>query len=283
MPLKEWAEFLGVKYGTLWQRLKDGMPLESALVAKIARKPKPRDPDKTIVKMCLHCAAEFTIPKSRDWREHCCSSSCKAAYAKAQSNALRLSRTRACKQCSSEFVAKKSQIDEGGGNYCSMTCHHAAFGMSRLLAPEVQSKAVARMRELRQAGKVRYLRGQFSPTWKGGKEASRKRNAHKMAARNRAYRKANPEKVREWSAKRASLKTGRLPRGTVARLLKAQRGCCPICRQALKGKYHLDHIIPLARGGKHVPWNVQLLCIPCNLRKSAKDPITYMQERGYLL
>jgi hypothetical protein len=29
--------------------------------------------------------------------------------------------------------------------------------------------------------------------------------------------------------------------------------------------------------------NVQLLCPPCNLKKHAKDPIQFMQERGFLL
>jgi 5-methylcytosine-specific restriction endonuclease McrA len=45
----------------------------------------------------------------------------------------------------------------------------------------------------------------------------------------------------------------------------------------------MDHIMPLARGGKHSPANIQLLCPPCNLRKSAKHPIDYMRQLGWLL
>ncbi len=104
-----------------------------------------------------------------------------------------------------------------------------------------------------------------------------------MAARTRAYRKANPHKVREFSQRRSGRKTGRLPRGFVAKLLALQRGRCAVCRISISKKYHVDHITALAKGGKHAPENIQLLCPTCNLRKSAKDPIDFMQSRGFLL
>jgi hypothetical protein len=33
----------------------------------------------------------------------------------------------------------------------------------------------------------------------------------------------------------------------------------------------------------HTDFNVQLLCATCNLNKNAKDPIDFMQSRGFLL
>jgi len=62
-----------------------------------------------------------------------------------------------------------------------------------------------------------------------------------------------------------------------------QRWKCAVCAVGIKDNYHLDHITPLARGGKHEPRNLQLLCPTCNVRKSAKDPIAYMRELGRLL
>ena len=47
--------------------------------------------------------------------------------------------------------------------------------------------------------------------------------------------------------------------------------------------HHVDHIVPLAKGGQHVASNIQILCPTCNVRKSAKDPIDFMQSRGFLL
>lgn len=40
--------------------------------------------------------------------------------------------------------------------------------------------------------------------------------------------------------------------------------------------------MPIARGGSNTDDNVQLLCPACNLKKSAKHPVDFMQERGFL-
>jgi hypothetical protein len=56
---------------------------------------------------------------------------------------------------------------------------------------------------------------------------------------------------------------------------------CEYCRAPVSATaytFHLDHIIPLARGGRHEPMNLALACAPCNLAKQdrmeARDPVT---------
>jgi len=67
-------------------------------------------------------------------------------------------------------------------------------------------------------------------------------------------------------------------------ILGAQKHRCIYCRADLrKAKKHLDHIMPLALGGKHVRGNLQWLCSSCNLKKQAKDPILFAQKQGRLL
>lgn len=59
---------------------------------------------------------------------------------------------------------------------------------------------------------------------------------------------------------------------------KAQGNRCYICGKKLK-KYHIDHFIPLAKGGTNDPGNLRLACPACNLNKHAKHP----HELGILI
>ena len=70
---------------------------------------------------------------------------------------------------------------------------------------------------------------------------------------------------------------------SVADRLEKQRGKCLVCRKDIRIGYHLDHVIPLAKGGPSTLSNLQLLCPHCNVTKHAKDPVDFMQERGFLL
>jgi 5-methylcytosine-specific restriction endonuclease McrA len=48
------------------------------------------------------------------------------------------------------------------------------------------------------------------------------------------------------------------------------RGICGICRKPIKGDFHVDHIIPLARDGEHSYANVQVAHSSCNIKKGTK-------------
>jgi 5-methylcytosine-specific restriction endonuclease McrA len=127
------------------------------------------------------------------------------------------------------------------------------------------------------------------------------RNVERMRAKRRAYRLANPGCEREYraaylqanlekhaanQAKRRARKArsgGSYTADDVFAILKAQRRKCGYCRVKLGKKYHVDHIIALSRGGSNDRTNLQILCVTCNLRKSAKDPIDYAQSMGLLI
>jgi 5-methylcytosine-specific restriction endonuclease McrA len=111
-------------------------------------------------------------------------------------------------------------------------------------------------------------------------------NADSIKAAVAAWHKANPEAVRINSHNRRARERdngGKLSRGLAAKLFKLQRGKCPCCKQPLGDNFHLDHVVPIALGGSNTDDNIQLLRQRCNNQKSAKDPIDFMQQRGFLL
>lgn len=53
-----------------------------------------------------------------------------------------------------------------------------------------------------------------------------------------------------------------------SRLYRRQRGKCAYCGGG-KGILQMDHVVPLALGGRHSPGNIVLACADCNKLKAA--------------
>lgn len=124
------------------------------------------------------------------------------------------------------------------------------------------------------------------------KEKSAYRAAHPEMMRKcrKAWKEANPDKVRAINKATCHRRRARQVKADgnhtakdVSRIRKSQKDRCGYCREKLKGKGHVDHILALSRGGRNSPDNLQLLCEPCNLSKSARDPIEFAQSRGFLI
>lgn len=249
---------------------------------------------------CAECRKDMWLPASKVEMYKRCGEACNRAWRERSKKVVVLRERvvvekkvierkqvikldRPCETCGTIFRPRPNQVRKGHGRYCSQKCNKAFHHASQMA--DVWSRRVATMRQMRAAGEWTVLRGEKNPAWTGGYQAAKLRRIEsgKAAEQLRRYRQKNPEKVREFASRRKSRKHGRLPRGTVAGLFSAQKGRCAICRTSIRGAYHLDHIMPLARGGGHVKSNLQLLCPPCNLRKSDRDPIVHMQSLGRLL
>lgn len=228
---------------------------------------------------CACCERTMYIPPSKVGQKATCSSKCRDTRAADDWSSLE----RPCETCGETFRPRPIQVAAGRGRFCSQACNTAA--RTALHAPEVKAKAAEKLREGYASGEITKPIGSDSPLWKGGLAISRvrRRQSGKEAASLRAYRAANPDKVREFSQRRSGRMIDRLPRGTLSSIRLIQKDRCAICRAAVKGRGHFDHITPLAKGGKHEGRNIQLLCAPCNLRKNARDPIDHMQSLGWLL
>lgn len=122
--------------------------------------------------------------------------------------------------------------------------------------------------------------------------AARARNPEKHRETARRYRERNPELIRSfWENRRARKVSaeGSFGKEDVDRMLESQKRKCASCYERLAKKedgqliYHIDHIQPLAKGGTNWPYNLQILCPSCNMRKSDKHPLDWAKENGKLL
>lgn len=96
----------------------------------------------------------------------------------------------------------------------------------------------------------------------------------------------NPDKRRANEANRRARKQnseGSHTSDDIKTLFDIQRGKCACCHIVISDGYHVDHIMPLALGGSNDKTNIQLLCPTCNMKKSSKHPIEFMQSLGLLL
>ena len=113
-----------------------------------------------------------------------------------------------------------------------------------------------------------------------------RKNRAKVLLVSGEWAKANPDARRAIKATRRGRErgaSGTYTQDDVKKLLRLQRGKCVVCRVRVGEKYHVDHLMPLALGGDNNFTNLQILCPSCNCSKNAKDPIKFMQQKGYLL
>lgn len=88
----------------------------------------------------------------------------------------------------------------------------------------------------------------------------------------RAYCAKYPERVKANARRAHEMRVradGQYTRADIAALDKAQAGLCAYCGKPY-GHFHIDHQLPICRGGTHWPDNIALTCKPCNLRKHRK-------------
>jgi 5-methylcytosine-specific restriction endonuclease McrA len=129
------------------------------------------------------------------------------------------------------------------------------------------------------------------PEWIAHQESMRLRRSERAKAWRAANRDRQRELVRKWKsenpdkARKSKRRYKIRKRGAlISELSSLQRGRCAYCREKLTlAGTHIDHIHPRAKGGLNSRRNYQLACAPCNISKSAKDPIAFSQERGMLL
>ena len=134
-------------------------------------------------------------------------------------------------------------------------------------------------------------------------------NRDRALANVRAYQKAKPEKNKQACAKyrvvrrerkrisgakwqtanplarlvgehrrraRKRAAGGQFTKADVLELLATQGGRCKWCGENVREKFHVDHIVPLSRGGSNGRLNICVSCPTCNIKKGAKLPSEFL-------
>lgn len=197
------------------------------------------------------------MPACHADKHNSCSSECNAE----QRARARKARERACLNCGKIFLARGELLNRGYGKYCGIECRNAVT-IHALHSPESRAKAGRAL-------------------WRGGRlESNRRRIKNgKLIANVRDWRRRNPDKVRQYEREQYR----RNPtRGAAAKARRRARVRAQICEHAechglIKTMHeirpdgcHIDHIVPIARGGLHCIKNLQFLPAKINRQKGAR-------------
>ena len=99
------------------------------------------------------------------------------------------------------------------------------------------------------------------------------------------WNKSNPSRRRAialaYKSRRRSTERDGMSGPEFRAWLDGQVKQCYWCAVDCADHYHVDHVMPLSKGGRHEAYNLVVACQPCNQRKSAKHPLQWLAELGY--
>jgi len=116
------------------------------------------------------------------------------------------------------------------------------------------------------------------------KSDSQRRNRKSASVRNKRYAEKYPEKIRHNTLNRIARKKaapGKYTLADIEQLYENQCDLCAYCGIRLFGEYHVDHVIPLIKGGSNWPDNLLLTCAFCNHSKNAHTFEEWRAWRGW--
>ncbi len=194
------------------------------------------------------------------------------------------------------IACQKRYYDE---NRESINLRHRLYGKANA------EHVGARKREYYEEYKEEILAGQRryylenTDAVKARARSYRQNNRETVAERSRLYGQANRDAIRRQTAERRrqspeqfaahsrnytarkKAADGRHDHATIIQMYDDQQGLCAYCETVLFGTYHVDHVVPLCRGGSNDWGNLAVTCPTCNLSKGAKTPLQFLKTLGY--
>lgn len=204
-----------------------------------------------------------------------------------------------CRECSR--AASKAARDADPERARAKERAYFAKNRQRVLESNNRSR-VKNADKVKACKKAWYEKVKNDPSFKAKLKARQEANKDAKREYDRAYRAKNPEvqaqRAREWVSrnpeKRAAIvrnyrdrrraqTSGGISTAELAAWTDQQKKVCYWCGTKCAKGFHVDHYVPLARGGLHEASNLVISCAPCNLKKNAKDPLDFAREIGRLM
>lgn len=163
---------------------------------------------------------------------------------------------------------------------------------------QINRRSVLRHHDKRKAEKrAAYIALKFNPDFQEKQKAYRVKNKERKQRydqdRHKTIAPEVAKRASQWNAvnrerrraivkaydgrRRAKTREGVSGPELRAWLLSADK-TCRWCKAPCPDNFHVDHVIPLSKGGEHVLSNLTIACPPCNLRKNAKLPEDFEAE-----
>lgn len=206
-----------------------------------------------------------------------------------QEQAKRLAERKKAKAETSEMYAeaqraRRAAIESGDTTYAAVRPCPKGHLSERYLNGGCVECAKAHVRARSKAG---YYAERYAANAEDFRERARQRplTAEMVVKRNAqasAWNANNPDKrkaiIRQYKARRRCQEASGVTGGMLAQWTRAMPKVCFYCNAGCEGTFHVDHFMPLARGGAHVLTNLRIACAPCNQRKCAKDPAEWIEN-----
>lgn len=217
---------------------------------------------------CEICGTTYT-PKRRD--STCCSRTCVGLHLNRKYAAVKIAavQQQRCPGCKEDF--KPWRTDQ---KYCTSICGNRHRALRNRQYTDLSPRQCARCGAAftpkqsdsilcsrlcsRRTSYARYRKDRVAAAvaWARANPAARAAIANQHKARRRVWVETNPGGVgvtsRDW-----------------INLVRHYRNLCAYCG-GNTGGIHMDHVIPVSRGGRHAIGNVLPACQACNLAKGAK-------------
>lgn len=241
-----------------------------------------------MVRTCITCNIEF---KSRASNK---SGLCIKCRGKAQGVSKRRSIIRVCSACKKEFNSNITNVS----GLCK-SCRTTAWAeKNRDLTKARDKKRYEQNKEFCNKRSKQYYQDNKEKMI-AANNAWRLANLDIVSAASKRWRENHPDKVRvfqqNWSnnnPEKVKARTfryrarkrdaeGSFTAADISNLLEYNNYACVYCGTDLSSGYHLDHIVPLTKGGSNRINNIQPLCGRCNHSKLAKLPWEYEDSIGF--